>query len=211
VDVRLRPEGEKGPLASSLESYVAYYSSRAQPWELQALTRARPVTGPRQEEFMNVARAAWARAGGEADLGRNIDSMLERIRRERGTGSEFLDFKTGTGGMIEAEFLVQALQMGSQLWRTNWSQAVTELGAAGHLSKEETTELKRAYDVLRRCESALRRYENTSASALPAEVNQQALLARRLGASSLEVFRQEYEAARLAIHQIYQRRVKPSP
>ncbi|HEY2123905.1 MAG TPA: bifunctional [glutamate--ammonia ligase]-adenylyl-L-tyrosine phosphorylase/[glutamate--ammonia-ligase] adenylyltransferase [Chthoniobacterales bacterium] len=211
VDARLRPEGEKGPLASSLESYVAYYSSRAQPWELQALTRARPVTGPRQEEFMNVARAAWARAGGEADLGRNIDSMLERIRRERGTGSEFLDFKTGTGGMIEAEFLVQALQMGSQLWRTNWSQAVTELGAAGHLSKEETTELKRAYDVLRRCESALRRYENTSASALPAEVNQQALLARRLGASSLEVFRQEYEAARLAIHQIYQRRVKPSP
>ena len=211
LDARLRPEGEKGPLVSNLESYAAYYSSRAQPWELQALTRARPVTGPRQEEFMSVARAAWTRAGGEADLPRNIDSMLERIRRERGTGSEFLDFKTGTGGIIEAEFLVQTLQMRSRLWQTNWSQAVTALGAAGHLSEEETIELKRAYNILRRCESALRRYENTSASALPAEVNEQALLARRAGAVTLEEFRQDYEAARSAIHRIYQRGLKLNP
>ena len=98
--------------------------------------------------------------------------------------------------------------MRNRLWQTNWSQAVTGLGAAGHLSEEETIELKRAYNILRRCESALRRYENTSASALPAEVNEQALLVRRAGAATPEEFRQEYEAARLAIHQLYLRRIK---
>ena len=51
-----------------------------------------------------------------------IDDMVQRIRRERGSGSDFLDLKTGSGGIIEAEFLVQALQM-----RAN--DLGTELGA----------------------------------------------------------------------------------
>ena len=50
LDARLRPEGERGPLVSSLETYQSYYASRAQPWELQALTRARAVMGPLQNE-----------------------------------------------------------------------------------------------------------------------------------------------------------------
>src|SRR6266581_3300060 len=50
VDARLRPEGEKGPLVCSLETYQRYYTERAHSWELQALTRARPVTGPLQNE-----------------------------------------------------------------------------------------------------------------------------------------------------------------
>src|SRR5213596_542821 len=55
LDARLRPEGEKGPLVCSLETYESYYASRAQPWELQALTRARAVSGPLQDEFMKIA------------------------------------------------------------------------------------------------------------------------------------------------------------
>src|SRR5436190_11074085 len=56
LDARLRPEGEKGSLASSLDAYAAYYETRAQLWEVQALTRARPVAGPLQEQFMELAR-----------------------------------------------------------------------------------------------------------------------------------------------------------
>src|SRR5258707_1990142 len=48
VDARLRPKGEKGRLVGSLEAFQAYYRDRAQFWEIQALTRARPVTGPNQ-------------------------------------------------------------------------------------------------------------------------------------------------------------------
>src|SRR5438270_12821749 len=46
LDARLRPEGEKGPVVCALETYESYYASRAQPWELQSLTRARAVSGP---------------------------------------------------------------------------------------------------------------------------------------------------------------------
>lgn len=209
LDARLRPEGERGPLVCNVESYAAYYRGRAQPWELQALTRARPVTGPRQDEFMTIAQAAWNRAAEEADLEQNIDNMLERIRKERGTGSDFLDLKTGTGGIIEAEFLIQTRQMRARVWQTNWTEAVTALGQAGSLPEPEVRELKQAYQFLRRCESVLRRYENTSASALPVESAQQVLLSRRLGAATWEAFREEYDAARSTIHRIYLRSMKP--
>src|SRR5438094_7524944 len=96
LDARLRPEGEKGPLVCSLETYESYYANRAQPWELQVLTRARAVSGPLLNEFTEIAKRAWRRASQDADLPIRIDSMLERIRRERGSGSDFLYVKTGT-------------------------------------------------------------------------------------------------------------------
>src|SRR5216110_3518776 len=91
LDARLRPEGEKGPIVCSLETYKSYYANRAQSWELQALIRARGVSGSLQSEFMEIAKRAWSRACQDADLFIKIDDMLERIRRERGSGSDFLD------------------------------------------------------------------------------------------------------------------------
>src|SRR5881409_208089 len=102
LDPRLRPEGEKGPIICSVETYRWYYGNRAQPWELQALTRARAVTGPMQNDFIELAKGVWHQAGQHSDLPARIDNMLERIRRDRGSGSDFLDFKTGRGGIIEA-------------------------------------------------------------------------------------------------------------
>src|SRR5216110_3408996 len=77
LDARLRPEGEKGPIVCSLETYKSYYANRAQSWELQALTRARAVSGPLQNEFTEIAKRAWRRASQDADLPIRIDSMLE--------------------------------------------------------------------------------------------------------------------------------------
>ena len=127
LDARLRPEGEKGPVVCSLETFESYYADRAQLWEMQALTRARAITGPLKNEFMDLAKAAWRRASQDPELFMKIDSMLERIRRERGSGSDFLDLKTGCGGIIEAEFLVQALQMRADIWEPNWERAVNGL------------------------------------------------------------------------------------
>ena len=207
LDARLRPEGEKGPLVCSIEMYRRYYGGRAQIWELQALTRARPIAGPLQNEFMTVARNAWHETGQHVDLYARIDSMLERIRRERGSGSEFLDFKTGRGGIIEAEFLVQALQMRKGIWEPRWQNAVDRLHDCGQLTDSEVVNLKRAYVFLRRCESILRRHENNAVSALPSETVEQTKLARRLGFKTIEGFTQEYHAARTAIHDVYNRPV----
>ncbi len=208
LDARLRPEGEKGPLVCSLETCQSYYAGRAQPWELQALTRARAVTGPLQSEFIETAKHAWRDAGQHVDLRARIDNMLERIRRDRGSGSDFLDFKTGAGGIIEAEFLVQALQMRENIWEPNWERAVDRLRESGCLGDSEVVTLKEAYAFLRRCESVLRRFENRAVSALPSDPDEQRKLAIRLGYEEFDVFRERYVDARETIHALYERRVR---
>jgi glutamate-ammonia-ligase adenylyltransferase len=207
LDARLRPEGEKGPVVCSLETYESYYAGRAQPWELQALTRARCINGPLQDEFMEIAKRAWRRACQDADLLTRIDGMLERIRRERGSGSDFLDLKTGAGGIIEAEFLVQALQMRGNIWEQNWERAVDRLHEHGHLGKSDAAKLKSSYAFLRGCELVLRRYENRGVSTLPSDSHEQRKFAIRLGYNEIDAFRRDYLNARDKIHALYQRHI----
>src|SRR5262249_13558133 len=208
LDARLRPEGEKGPLVCPLDTYKSYYAGRAQPWELQALTRARAITGPLQNEFMEVANDAWRRACEDADLFIKIDDMVERIRRERGSGSDFLDLKTGKGSIIEAEFLVQALQMRAQIREPNWECAVDRLYEHGNLDKADVERLKSSYAFLRRCELVLRRYDNKGVSTLSSDPSEQRKFATRLGYRDPETFRQEYLNARDTIHTLYERHIK---
>ena len=211
LDTRLRPEGENGPLICSLQTYQSYYANRAQLWEMQALTRARAISGSLTTEFMELAKATWRRARQDPELLVKIDSMLERIRRERGSGSDFLDLKTGCGGSIEAEFLVQALQMREDIWEPNWDRAVSRLCERGGLFNEaEAKQLKQSYQLLRRCESGLRRYENKAVSSLPTDSDQQRKLAIRLGYDSWENFRRDYADARDTVHALYERKVKAS-
>jgi glutamate-ammonia-ligase adenylyltransferase len=203
LDARLRPDGEKGPLVCSLGAYESYYAQRAQLWELQALTRARGICGPWQTEFEAMAQRLWHEAGQRGNLFAEINGMLERIRRERAAGSDFLQFKTGAGGIIEAEFLVQALQMRAGIWNPNWTEAATELARQGVLSDADAANLKTAYDFLRRCESVLRRREDKSVSTLPAEEFEQRKVARWLGEETLESFQKKYGAARETVHGAY--------
>jgi glutamate-ammonia-ligase adenylyltransferase len=208
LDARLRPDGEKGPLACSLDAYESYYKQRAQLWEIHALTRARPVSGPLQQPYIDMVKKIWAETGRQPDLFQKIDSMLERIRGGRGSGSDFLDFKTGAGGLIEAEFLVQALQMKSGIWSPNWGQALQELGQQNLLSAAETHSAATSYDFLRRCAIALRRWENKSVSALPTDLEEQKRLACRLGCKSTDAFTVKYNTARETIQALYERHVK---
>ena len=210
LDARLRPEGEKGPVVCSLDTFESYYSGRAQLWEMQALTRARVVSGPLKNQFMAIAKAAWRRACQDAGLFVKIDDMVQRIRRERGSGSDFLDLKTGVGGIIEAEFLVQALQMRANIWEQNWERAVYALRQSRHLDKSDVERLKNSYAFLRRCELVLRRYDNRSVSTLPSDLDEQRKFANRVGYHDFDAFRRDYVTAREAIHTIYERQITPA-
>jgi glutamate-ammonia-ligase adenylyltransferase len=210
LDARLRPEGEKGNLACSLTTYEAYYETRAQLWEVQALTRARPVTGPLQDQFMALAQRVWRKAAQRDDLYSQIEGMLQRIRHERGS-ADLLDFKTGTGGVIEAEFLVQALQMRADIWNPQTMGALCELTSRGTLEEAEATLVRKSYEYLRLIESALRRWENKSVSSLPADETEQRKLAQRVGADSLDSFGRRYREARESIHAVYSRYLQRFP
>jgi glutamate-ammonia-ligase adenylyltransferase len=208
LDARLRPDGEKGPLVPSLDAYETYYRQRAQLWEIQALTRARPVHGPLQQQYIDMVEGIWRAAGQQPDLFAKIDNMLMRIRRDRSSGTDFLDFKTGEGGLIEAEFLVQGLQMRAGLWSPNWRGALDSLQKNGLISAEEAAIGTSSYEFLRRCESALRRREMKNISTLPADSAGQKQLAIRLGYENTEAFVKEYGHARKALRDLYDHRIK---
>jgi glutamate-ammonia-ligase adenylyltransferase len=208
LDARLRPDGEKGPLVAPLAAYQSYYRERAQLWEIHALIRARPISGSLKDDYLDIVQQIWRQVGKQDDLITKIDNMLERIRRDRGSGSEFLDFKTGTGGMIEAEFLVQALQMRSGIWEPNWQRALTGLRENKIVSDRDASNATQSYELLRRAETALRRLENKSISTLPAAPEEQEKFAKRLGYKDIDLFAKEYRAARETIHDLYQRYIK---
>jgi glutamate-ammonia-ligase adenylyltransferase len=190
IDSRLRPEGENGPLVVSLETYRNYFQNRAQSWERQALTKARVVGGPVANDLALVVDEIWNRFREYPAAFSDIAHMYRRVVRERGTEHEFLQFKTGRGGIMAIEFLVQAIGLRTGPREPNTSRAIQRFAAC--LEAAEADSLRASYLYLRRVESVLRRVSNSSISQLPSADLDQLRLARRLGYQSREAFAEEY-------------------
>ncbi len=110
VDMRLRPSGNKGPLATQLSSFVDYQKSEAETWEHMSLTRARVVAGDDALKIkVQVAVAeTLARPRDPVALRRDVADMRKLIAKEKGEGDEF-DLKLAAGGLMDIEFLAQYL------------------------------------------------------------------------------------------------------
>ena len=112
VDVRLRPDGAKGLLVTSLDSYADYQRHRAWTWEHQALVRARAIAGDAAllEAFEQTRAQTLASERDPDKLHEDVLHMRSRMRAEldRSTASRF-DLKQGAGGLVDLEFLLQTL------------------------------------------------------------------------------------------------------
>ncbi|QHG88313.1 bifunctional [glutamate--ammonia ligase]-adenylyl-L-tyrosine phosphorylase/[glutamate--ammonia-ligase] adenylyltransferase [Xanthomonas cucurbitae] len=111
IDVRLRPDGGKGALVSSLASYREYQRERAWTWEHQALVRARAVAGDAAlcDAFAQVRRDTLTRVRDVALLHEDVRKMRARMRAELDrSDAARLDLKQGAGGLVDLEFLLQA-------------------------------------------------------------------------------------------------------
>ena len=112
VDVRLRPDGAKGLLVSSLASYTDYQRNRAWTWEHQALVRARGIAGDAAllATFEGIRASTLARPRDAQVLRHDVVSMRQRMRAEldRSDARRF-DLKQGRGGLVDLEFLLQYL------------------------------------------------------------------------------------------------------
>jgi glutamate-ammonia-ligase adenylyltransferase len=110
VDVRLRPDGAKGLLVSSLASFSDYQRERAWTWEHQALVRARGVAGDAAllADFEGVRAETLARPREPDTLRNDVVQMRQRMRAEldRSDAARF-DLKQGEGGLVDLEFLLQ--------------------------------------------------------------------------------------------------------
>lgn len=112
VDVRLRPDGAKGLLVSTLPSFADYQRTRAWTWEHQALVRARCIAGDAAlcAGFERVRDEVLQRPRDPAVLAGEVSAMRARMRAEldRSTTARF-DLKQGEGGLVDLEFLLQYL------------------------------------------------------------------------------------------------------
>ncbi|WP_254574540.1 bifunctional [glutamate--ammonia ligase]-adenylyl-L-tyrosine phosphorylase/[glutamate--ammonia-ligase] adenylyltransferase [Stenotrophomonas acidaminiphila] len=110
IDVRLRPDGGKGALVSSLASYTEYQRERAWTWEHQALVRARGVAGDAGllADFEQVRGSTLGRARDADTLFGDVLKMRARMRAELDrSDAARLDLKQGAGGLVDLEFLLQ--------------------------------------------------------------------------------------------------------
>ncbi|TMH32164.1 MAG: bifunctional [glutamate--ammonia ligase]-adenylyl-L-tyrosine phosphorylase/[glutamate--ammonia-ligase] adenylyltransferase [Betaproteobacteria bacterium] len=115
IDTALRPNGNSGLLVTSLASFAHYQSGRgsntAWTWEHQAVTRARWCAGTRElEPHFEAVRRAVLRAPRDAQALRSeVQTMREKLRAARPVAPARFDVKHSPGGMVDAEFAVQAL------------------------------------------------------------------------------------------------------
>ena len=110
IDVRLRPDGGKGALVSSLASYAEYQRERAWTWEHQALVRARGIAGDGSllADFEQVRAATLARPRDRGTLYADVLKMRARMRTELDrSDAARLDLKQGAGGLVDLEFVLQ--------------------------------------------------------------------------------------------------------
>ncbi|GBF27188.1 bifunctional glutamine synthetase adenylyltransferase/adenylyl-removing enzyme [bacterium MnTg02] len=112
VDMRLRPSGRSGPLATRLQSFVDYQNKSAWTWEHMALTRARIISGPPglRERIEATIRNVLSTPRNAPDIAADIVKMRQLIDKEKGT-SDIWSIKEVSGGLIDLEFITQFLQL----------------------------------------------------------------------------------------------------
>ncbi len=200
VDMRLRPEGDAGPLCRSLESYENYYTEWGQTWERMMLIKARGVAGDEglAAEFLEMIQPFRFPPSLNADVLREVAAVKDRIEREV-VGGEKLErnVKLGRGGIREIEFIVQSLQIlhAGKLPFLQTAQTLPCLAKLARyklLAEDEAQQLDTAYRFLRDVEHRLQMEENQQTHTMPADHPAQLRLARLMGFQSWV----EFETAR---------------
>jgi glutamate-ammonia-ligase adenylyltransferase len=162
VDMRLRPSGSQGAIASGIGGFRRYQEESAWTWEHMSLTRARVVAGAPAlaRRIEQVLRAILARPRDPAKLAADVRDMRRRIAQQY-PGDQFWDIKYRRGGMLDVEFIAQFLQLrhaaaDPQVLHPNTTEALRRLAAAGVLDPAAAAELVAAGRLWHRLLGVLR-------------------------------------------------------
>jgi glutamate-ammonia-ligase adenylyltransferase len=218
IDTRLRPSGNAGPLVSSLDSFRNYHRDEAQIWERQALTKARVVYGNEVliKGIEEVIRNTVFVAGADDLVRREIHRLRMRMEAEiaRESAGSY-NIKTGRGGMVDVEFVVQYLQLSHgrdfpEIRSTNTIAALQAIKGCCLIPEEQCETLLNGYICLRRMENRLRIIHDYSMNDLGGSREYLNKLARRLGYDpNLQhpggVMMKDYEEMTGAIRRVYEK------
>jgi len=208
VDLRLRPEGSRGPIVGSLESFLRYYDVMGRTWERQAYIKARPIAGDLdlgRELLEELTPWIYRRYLSLADI-TGIKSLKRRIEEKSpaaaGAGP---DVKTGHGGIRDIEFVIQFLQLLNggtlpEIRTGNTLEAVARLEQNGCLTFQERSLLEQNYRFLRKIEHRLQIMFDLQTHQMPSDEEELRKLAIRMGVggtphqTAVEAFRADFRS-----------------
>ena len=217
VDLRLRPEGEKGLIVQPLQGYRRYYAARGETWERLSLLKAWPAGGDRAlgRQFLKMAApfifGKPFGVPGLEEVGALKERVDEKIALSQQTASHV---KLGRGGIREIEFLVQSFQLYFGATRTavrerNTLKALKKLRRSRILSEEEDRCLRESYLFLRNVENKLQLVNDSQTHLVPADPKGIRACALRLGyreegaASVEDQFLRDYRAHTDRVHRLF--------
>lgn len=211
VDARLRPEGDAGPLARSLDSCENYYAQWGQTWERMMLIKARVVAGDKGlgSEFLEMIQPFRFPSSVSPEILREIAGTKDRIEREVVRAGELeRNVKLGRGGIREIEFVAQSLQVlhAGRLPFLQVSQTLSclkKLTQYDLLSSDEATQLDAAYRFLRDVEHRLQMEDNRQTHTIPEDNGVQLRLARLMGFKSAPQFQSALQGHTGNVRHIY--------
>ena len=204
VDMRLRPYGSSGPLASSFDALEQYFITQGREWERYAWIKARALSGNRDAELAKVVRPfVFRKYLDYATLGA-MRALHAEVRRDVARRELAGDVKLGPGGIREVEFVAQALQLirggrDAELTVRPTLQVLNLLSQRNLLPAEAASQLSEAYVFLRNVEHRLQYLDDAQRHDLPVSAEDQARLARMTGFGSWEAFSRELAKKRKSV------------
>ncbi|MFH1377451.1 MAG: bifunctional [glutamate--ammonia ligase]-adenylyl-L-tyrosine phosphorylase/[glutamate--ammonia-ligase] adenylyltransferase [Planctomycetota bacterium] len=189
LDTRLRPDGRKGALVTTLEGFKAYADAgRLSDAERIALTRARPVAGHEHtcERTMHAIHSiVFLPVETDAERQRLAAAVLS-MREKLEASADARDLKRGKGGTMDIEFICRYMQLREawiypKLRRTNTAETLELLARYDLLESSDARELLDAWRFLQALENRIRIVHGTSDSTFPTDSGMLDKLARRIG------------------------------
>ncbi|HET7846612.1 MAG TPA: bifunctional [glutamine synthetase] adenylyltransferase/[glutamine synthetase]-adenylyl-L-tyrosine phosphorylase [Acidimicrobiia bacterium] len=215
LDAEIRPEGRRGPLARSLDSYRRYYQEWAQPWEILAMVRARPVAGDEKvaAAFRELIEpVVWHENVSESFL-RSIRDIKARVENERIPPGEDPDYhlKLGKGSLSDIEFLTQLLQIQHgfdqpALRVPGTLDALAQLRNHDLLTRGEEETLRESYIFCTRVRLRLHLQAGRASDSLPTDPDELIRLASSLGYPRASELRDQYRRVTRRARTVFEKR-----
>ena len=191
LDIRLRPSGNHGLLVVSLAAFVRHHTEQAEPWERQALVKARACAGDPALGGRVIDAARRSAYDQEAPPAERVHHLRMRMERELGRERPLTryDLKVGRGGLVDVEFAAQWLQMKNgrdpRVRTPETQSALAALEGCGYLDPGDADTLREGWRYLRRLEQRLRISHGTRVTLIEQGAPGLVKLARSMGVSDL--------------------------
>ena len=215
VDMRLRPFGDSGPLVMHFDAMEDYYQEQGRDWERYAMLKASILNQPcpYTQQLSDILQPFIYRRYldfSAIESLRGMKSMIEQEVRRRGLTN---NIKLGEGGIREAEFVVQSLQLINggrepSLKIQSLQLALSELVNLQILPDESAKDLRRSYLWLRKIEHCLQQFADKQTQVLPNNNTDQKRLLHVLGLTDYQDFMQQLAGHCNTVHQQFSLLVK---